>query len=74
MVTPESYGRLKAPIEDAKMDLFNDFWLVIDECDRVIQDSDYRPSIAAPFYDFFKFKNKYLVSTWKNTTVPSLGV
>lgn len=62
MVTPESYGRLKAPIEDAKMDLFNDFWLVIDECDRVIQDSDYRPSIAAPFYDFFKFKNKYLVS------------
>lgn len=62
MVTPESYGRLKAPIEDAKIDLFNDFWLVIDECDRVIQDSDYRPSIAAPFYDFFKFKNKYLVS------------
>ena len=62
MVTAESYGRLKAPIEDAKMDLFNDFWLVIDECDRVIQDSDYRPSIAAPFYDFFKFKNKYLVS------------
>ncbi len=62
MVTPESYGKIKAPIEDTKMDLFNDFWLVIDECDRVIQDSDYRPSITAPFYDFFKFKNKYLVS------------
>lgn len=62
MVTPESYGKLKIPIEDAKMDLLNDFWLVIDECDRVIQDSDYRPTIAQPFYDFFKFKNKYLVS------------
>lgn len=62
MVTPESYGKLKAPIEDVKMDLLNDFWLVIDECDRVIQDSDYRPTITAPFYDFFKFKNKYLVS------------
>lgn len=62
MVTPESYNKLKAPIADARMDLLNDFWLVIDECDRVIQDSDYRPSITAPFYDFFNFKNKYLVS------------
>lgn len=62
MATPESYGRLKSPIQDSKMDLLNDFWLVIDECDRVIQDSDYRPTIAQPFYDFFKFKNKYLVS------------
>ena len=40
----------------------NDYFLLFDECERIITDVSYRGRIAAPIDKFFEFKNKALVS------------
>ncbi|MDQ0964741.1 hypothetical protein QFZ20_000144 [Flavobacterium sp. W4I14] len=64
MVTPESYTRVKHVIESLnnKFDLYKDFFMLFDECERLITDKDYRGKIVLPMNDFFKFKNKALIS------------
>ncbi len=62
IVTPESYSKVKRVAEYADIDLFNDYFLLIDECEKVVQDSDYRPDIVLPFFDFFNFKDKAIIS------------
>ena len=68
LITPESYaGKLKKAVGDNWDYIQQNFYLLIDECERTIQDKDYRDKISAPFDDFFTFKSKGLISA---TTLP----
>lgn len=62
IVTPESYSKVKKAAEYAGVNLFKDFFLLIDECEKVVQDANFRPDIVLPFFDFFSFDNKALIS------------
>lgn len=68
LTTPEGY---KDKIREAVKDVFDyvkrEYYLLIDECERTIQDVDFREKITAPFDDFFSFTNKGLISA---TTLP----
>lgn len=61
VTTPESYHKVKEAFEEMQLDIHMCF-LLFDECQKPIQDSDYRPDILAPFDDFFDFPNKAMVS------------
>ncbi|MFA6247612.1 MAG: hypothetical protein WC615_11775 [Mucilaginibacter sp.] len=68
LITPESYaGKLKLVVGEGWDIVKHNFYLLIDECERTIQDKDYRDKISAPFDDFFTFKSKGLISA---TTLP----
>jgi hypothetical protein len=63
LCTPEAYGsKVKQAIKDAGFNLYNDFFMLFDECDRLIKDVGYRDKIILPIKDFFKFKNKAMIS------------
>ena len=62
IVTPESYSKVKRAADYASINLFKDFFLLIDECEKVVQDAEFRPNIILPFFDFFSFDNKALIS------------
>ncbi len=59
IVTPESFYRVKDAIGDS---IYTDYFLLMDECERTIQDVSYRSNIILPMFDFFKFKHKAFVS------------
>jgi hypothetical protein len=68
LITPESYDlRLKPLLADIWDCIKKEYYLLIDECERTIQDKDYRGRISAPFDDFFSFTNKGLILA---TTLP----
>lgn len=60
MTTPESFGKVKNAYSD--IDIYNHFFLLMDECHQLIKDVDYRTDIVLPMNDFFRFKSKALVS------------
>ena len=62
MTTPESFGKVKRAIRKTGTDMYGDFFLLYDECERLIKDVDYRRSITLPTTDFFRFKRKAMVS------------
>lgn len=62
ITTPESYSKVKEAILLAGYDLYNDFFMLFDECERLIQDSGYRKKIALPIDDFFTFKRRAMIS------------
>lgn len=63
LCTPEAYiTKVKPAINDSKFKLYQDFFLLIDECDKLIRDVDYRPKIVLPINDFFDFKQKAMIS------------
>lgn len=64
LCTPEAYiTKVKPAIESVdSFKLYEDFFLLMDECDKLIRDVDYRPKIILPIDDFFKFKNKAMIS------------
>ena len=59
IVTPESFYRVKDAIGER---IYTDYFLLMDECERTIQDVGYRSNIILPMFDFFKFKQKAFVS------------
>lgn len=60
MTTPESFSRVKTACNC--IDIYNHFFLLMDECHQLIKDVDYRTDIVLPMNDFFRFKSKALVS------------
>lgn len=62
LVTPESFERVKEAIEESDFDFYQDFFLLFDECEKIIQDVHYRGDITLPMDDFFLFENKAFVS------------
>ncbi|WP_142531028.1 DEAD/DEAH box helicase family protein [Pedobacter westerhofensis] len=64
LCTPEAYIlKVKPAIEENNnFNLFTDFFMLLDECDKITKDADFRYSLVAPLDDFFQFKNKAMIS------------
>lgn len=62
LVTPESYHKVKTAIQNCKYNLFKDFFFTIDECEKLVQESSFRKDIIEPFFDFFEYDNKCMIS------------
>lgn len=62
ITTPEGLNKILSAAKNANTNLYKEFFFLYDESDHITQDSGYRRSISAPMKEFFKFKNKALVS------------
>ena len=62
MTTPESLCKVKSACERCGINIYTDFFLLMDECHQLVKDVDYRTDIVTPMNDFFLFKHKALVS------------
>lgn len=60
--TPESFSKIKKAAAKLSINIYADYFCLMDECEKFIQDVDYRKRITQPIYDFFQFQNKALVS------------
>ncbi|MGJ1366319.1 hypothetical protein [Sphingobacterium spiritivorum] len=62
IVTPESFNKVMKAFKILKRDVYKEFFLLFDECEKVSKDVKFRPSIILPMEDFFQFENKAFVS------------
>ena len=62
MTTPDSYKKVTAALKSMGIDYRNRYFLLFDECEKLVSEIDYRPNMALPVDDFFLFKNKAMVS------------
>lgn len=62
LCTPESYMRVKSKAEGQGIDIYNEYFCLFDECEKITQDIDYRELISLPIKDFFLYRGKALVS------------
>lgn len=60
--TPESFPKIKTACQRVGINMFNEFFFLMDESHKLVKDVDYRADIVLPMNDFFLFKNKALVS------------
>ncbi|MEJ5143852.1 hypothetical protein [Sphingobacterium sp. MYb388] len=62
VTTPESLSKIIAVFEEMEIDYLNTYFMLIDECDKLTKDVNYRKSILLSLEYFFKFKYKAFVS------------
>lgn len=62
LCTPESYMRVKSKAEGQGIDIYNEYFCLFDECEKITQDIDYRELITLPIKDFFSYQEKAFVS------------
>lgn len=62
IATPESFYKVKDAFDELEINMYVNCFLLLDECHKIIKDIDYRPDIALPIDDFFRFDEKALVS------------
>lgn len=62
MTTPESLPKVFAAAKKSNIDLFEDWFCLMDESHLLVKDVDYREDIVLPMSSFFQFRNKALVS------------
>lgn len=63
VTTPEGFGsKVRPALENVWPNYQHDFFLLFDECEKIIQDVGYRGDIALPIDDFFAFSRKAMVS------------
>ena len=60
--TPESFHKVKQAFEVLEENPYVRCFMLLDECQKYVQDNDYREDITMPIEDFFKFDNKAMVS------------
>ncbi|MCL2435911.1 MAG: hypothetical protein FWD09_07230 [Lentimicrobiaceae bacterium] len=62
LTTPESFRKVIKALNSLGIPYRDTFFLLFDECDRIITDVDFREEIALPMDEFFQFTNKAMVS------------
>lgn len=62
LTTPESFPKVRSALYEAAERIYNDWFLLFDECERTIQDAGFRGTITSPMDDFFRCRNKAMVS------------
>lgn len=62
ITTPEGFKKIKEVAQSLGIDIFKEYFCLFDECEKIIQDVDYRSRIAQPINDFFEFEGKAMVS------------
>lgn len=70
ITTPEGFCKIKEAMKEARINMFENYFLLYDEIHQVIQDVDFRENIIYPLDDFFKFNSKAMISAtpiyWDN--------
>lgn len=69
MVTPESFYKVKEAAEIIGLNIYTEYFLLFDECDRTMKDVAFRKNIILPLDDFFKFDSKAFISA--TAVIPS---
>ena len=62
LTTPDSFPRVTTALKSLRIPYRTDYFLLFDECDKIIEDIDFRRKISLPIDEFFLFKNKAMVS------------
>lgn len=62
LTTPESFWKIKKACTELNIDMYDTFFCLFDECEKLTQDSGYRKKITQPIKDFFLFRRKAMVS------------
>ena len=62
LTTPESFPKIKEAFWEMGINIYETCFALYDEVHKIIKDIDYREDIVLPIDDFFKFKDKALVS------------
>ena len=63
ITTPEGFDKKVLPaMYKEKIAVYEEYFLLFDECEKPVQDVGYRGDIYLPVEDFFKFKGKAMVS------------
>lgn len=63
ITTPEGFDKKVRPaMYELGIPVYEEYFLLFDECEKPIQDVGYRGDIYLPIEDFFKFKSKAMVS------------
>lgn len=63
ITTPEGFDKKVLPaMYELGIAIYEEYFLLFDECEKAIQDVGYRGDIYLPVEDFFKFKGKAMVS------------
>lgn len=62
ITTPEGFKKIKEVAQQLGINIFKEYFCLFDECEKIIQDIDYRSRIAQPINDFFEFEGKAMVS------------
>lgn len=62
ITTPESYHKIRKAAMELNINIYQEYFCLFDECEKLTQDIDYRRKISQPIYDFFKFEQKAFVS------------
>ena len=63
ITTPEGFDKKVLPaMYELGIPIYEEYFLLFDECEKPIQDVGYRGDIYLPVEDFFKFKGKAMVS------------
>ncbi len=62
LTTPEGFAKILDVFANDMETLYAEYFLLPDECERIITDVNYRRRIAAPIDEFELFENKALVS------------
>ncbi len=63
ITTPEGFDKKVLPaMYELDIPVYEEYFLLFDECEKPIQDVGYRGDIYLPVEDFFKFKGKAMVS------------
>jgi hypothetical protein len=63
LTTPEALTKVLRAFKKCKINGYKDYFILLDECQKYIQDIDYRPRITIAFDDFFRFDNNAMVSS-----------
>lgn len=60
--TPESFYKVKNAFEEIEENIYVRCFMLLDECQKYVQDNDYREAITLPIEDFLHFDRKAMVS------------
>ncbi|MBR6046852.1 MAG: DEAD/DEAH box helicase family protein [Bacteroidaceae bacterium] len=63
LTTPESFRKVQDAFEELDIDIrFDGYFLLFDECQKMVKDCDYRQDITLPMDLFFECREKAMVS------------
>lgn len=62
LTTPESFTKVKKAFAELGIDMYQEYFMLFDECEKIIQEVGFRDAITLPLDDFFKFGQKAFVS------------
>ncbi len=62
MTTPESFEKIKRAFYMLDINMYDDYFLLFDECHKLTSEINFRETISLPMQDFWRFKKRSLIS------------